>query len=128
MADIKPFAAVRPNEKVVKRVAALPYDVYSRSEARVVAGEDVLSFLNIDRPETQFPPEIDMYAPEVYAKAKELLDARMADGTFINDNEEGYYLYELTWQGPAYPRGSPHPVHPVRGHHSKSRRAYAPGQ
>ena len=99
MADIKPFAAARPAEKLVKRVAALPYDVYSRSEARVAAAEDVLSFLNIDRPETQFPPDFDMYAPEVYAKAKELLDARMSDGTFVSDPEECYYLYELTWQG-----------------------------
>ena len=31
MAKIKPFAAVRPNEKVADRVAALPYDVYNRS-------------------------------------------------------------------------------------------------
>jgi uncharacterized protein (DUF1015 family) len=99
MADIKPFAAARPAEKLVKRVAALPYDVYSRSEARVAAAEDVLSFLNIDRPETQFPPDFDMYAPEVYAKAKELLDARMSEGTFVSDPEECYYLYELTWQG-----------------------------
>ena len=29
MAKIKPFAAVRPNEKVADRVAALPYDVYN---------------------------------------------------------------------------------------------------
>jgi len=30
MANVKPFICVRPNEKVVDKVAALPYDVYNR--------------------------------------------------------------------------------------------------
>ena len=30
MAKIKPFMAVRPDEKVADKVAALPYDVYNR--------------------------------------------------------------------------------------------------
>ena len=36
MADIKPFVCVRPAEDVVSAVAALPYDVYNREEAKVV--------------------------------------------------------------------------------------------
>ena len=31
---IKPFAAIRPREDVAAQVAALPYDVYDRTEAR----------------------------------------------------------------------------------------------
>ena len=56
-------------------------------------------FLKIDRAETQFDSSVDTYAPEVYAKAKELLENAIADGTFIKDSEQAYYIYELTMDG-----------------------------
>ena len=93
---VKPFAAVRPTASVADRVAALPYDVYDRVEAVAAVDGEPLSFLNIDRPETQFSADVDMYAPEVYAKARELFDARRADGTFVTEPAPCFYLYELT--------------------------------
>lgn len=93
---IKPFAAVRPTASVADQVAALPYDVYDRVEAVAAVDGEPLSFLNIDRPETQFSADVDMYAPEVYAKARELFDARRADGTFVTEPAPCFYLYELT--------------------------------
>lgn len=99
MATIKPFYCIRPAAAVAHRVAALPYDVYSRSEAKAVASKDFLSFLNIDRAETQFPNDVDTYADCVYEKAAELLNARIADGTFITDTSQNYYIYELTMAG-----------------------------
>ena len=93
---VKPFAAVRPTASIADRVAALPYDVYDRAEAVAAVDGEPLSFLNIDRPETQFPADADMYAPEVYAKARELFDARRADGTFVTEPVPCFYLYELT--------------------------------
>ncbi len=99
MAVVKPFFCVRPEPSVAHRVAALPYDVYNRTEAKAVALKDPLSFLNIDRPESNMPDETDIYAPEVYAKAKELLEARIADRTYMTDTEECYYLYELIMDG-----------------------------
>ena len=99
MTDIRPFQAVRPAAHLVSRVAALPYDVYSRQEAYEEAAKDRLSFLNIDRPETQFERTHDMYAPEVYRKAGELLHERMEEHVFIQDEQECYYLYELTMNG-----------------------------
>ena len=93
---VKPFAAVRPTACVADQVAALPYDVYDRAEAVAAVDGEPLSFLNIDRPETQFPADADMYAPEVYAKARELFDARRADGTFVTEPAPCFYLYELT--------------------------------
>lgn len=93
--EIFPFAAVRPAPRVAARVAALPYDVYDRAEAAAAVAGKPCSFLNIDRPETQFPPSQDMYAPEVYAKARELFDARLADGTFIQEDAPCFYLYRL---------------------------------
>ena len=55
MAKIRPFCAIHPADGLWQRIAALPYDVYSRKEAREEAAKDPLSFLNIDRPETQPP-------------------------------------------------------------------------
>lgn len=96
---VKPFAAVRPTASVADQVAALPYDVYDRAEAVAAIDGEPLSFLNIDRPETQFSADVDMYAPEVYAKARELFDARRADGTFVTEPAPCFYLYELTMGG-----------------------------
>lgn len=96
---VKPFAAVRPTASVADQVAALPYDVYDRVEAVAAVDGEPLSFLNIDRPETQFSADVDMYAPEVYAKARELFDARRADDTFVTESAPCFYLYELTMNG-----------------------------
>ncbi len=101
MADIRPFAAVRPAAEYASRTAALPYDVYHREEAAEAAAKDPLSFLNIDRPETQFEPGHDMYAPEVYRKAHDLLWKQISDGIYVQDREKCYYLYELTMNGRA---------------------------
>mgnify|MGYP005957475883 FL=1 len=96
MALIKPFECVRPNEKDAARVAALPYDVYNRQEAVCEVKREPLSFLKIDRAETQFDDSTDTYAPEVYAKAKELFEEALAGKTFITDTDKTYYIYALT--------------------------------
>ncbi len=99
MAEIKPFSCVRPNEGVASRVAALPYDVYNRSEALEEVKREPLSFLKIDRAETQFDDTVNTYDPRVYAKAKELLEDMITDGTFIKDQDACYYIYELIMNG-----------------------------
>lgn len=96
MAIVKPFFCIRPECSVVSKVAALPYDVYNRKEALKEVEDNPLSFLNIDRAETQFGEEVDIYDERVYQKAKELLDARIKDKTFLEEKEECYYLYQLT--------------------------------
>lgn len=99
MARIKPFKCIRPNTEVVSRVAALPYDVYNRKEAKVEVEKEPLSFLKIDRAETQFDDCIDTYDSRVYQKAKETLETMIADGTFITDTDPCYFLYELIMNG-----------------------------
>lgn len=99
MATVKPFQAIRPEKKYVQRIAALPYDVYNRDEAREVVGKNPLSFLNIDRAETAFPKEYDIYGDWVYEKAGQLLNQWLEEGYFVKDSQKGFYLYELTWRG-----------------------------
>ena len=101
MADIRPFSCIRPCREKADKIAALPYDVYSREEARQQTAGNPDSFLNIDRPETQFPEGTDMYEERVYQKAHDLLWEKVADGTFIKDKQRCYYIYELTMDGRA---------------------------
>ena len=99
MADVRPFAALRPAPGREPEIAALPYDVYSRAEAREAVAGHPRSFLRIDRPETQFPADADMYGDPVYGKARELLEEMKTDGSFVRDEGNAYYLYELTMDG-----------------------------
>ena len=99
MADVRPFHAVRPREGLESRIAALPYDVYNRKEAREETEKNPLSFLRIDRAETQFPEEINLYDDCVYAKARELLYEMLEKGQFIREESPCYYIYELTMNG-----------------------------
>lgn len=99
MADVKPFRAVRPDKDKAGHIAALPYDVMNTAEAKAEIEREPLSFLAIDRPETAFPDGYDMYAPEVYDKAKEIFDRMMSEGYFVQDESEYYYIYELTMDG-----------------------------
>lgn len=94
-----PFPCIRPVPEHAAEVAALPYDVFDRGEAAEYVEDRPLSFLNIDRPETQFPADQDMYAPEVYARGAELLHERLEDGTFVEDRNLAYYIYRLAWEG-----------------------------
>ena len=96
MAVVKPFVCIRPEAELAFRVAALPYDVYNRKEACQAVKGNPLSFLNIDRAETQFSDEVDTYDQRVYEKARELLDSQIAQGVYVTDEGENYYLYELT--------------------------------
>ena len=93
MATIKPFRAVRPRKDLAEKIAALPYDVYSSKEARKVVEKNPMSFLAIDRPETFFPEGMDLYAPEVYQKAKKEMEERVERGEFLEDPTPCYYLY-----------------------------------
>lgn len=99
MAEIRAFRGIRPAAGKEADIAALPYDVYNREEARRAVEGRPLSFLRIDRAETQLPEDTDIYAPEVYQKAKELLWGMVEDGDFVQDSAPCYYLYELTMNG-----------------------------
>lgn len=99
MANIKPFCSVRPNESLAREIAALPYDVYNREEAKQVVEKNPKSFLKIDRAETQFDDDFDMYSEEVYQKAHDTLAEMIDDGEFVKDEKPCFYVYELIMNG-----------------------------
>lgn len=99
MSIIRPFKGIRPADGLASSIAALPYDVYSSSEAREIVSSNPMSFLKIDRAETLLPAGTDIYSPEVYQTARRTLDAMIEDGLFIQDTEACYYIYALTMDG-----------------------------
>ena len=99
MAVVRPFKCVRPNKNLVDRVAALPYDVYNRAEAKKEVQKDPLTFLKIDRAESQFDDSVDTYDPIVYKKAKEMFEEEVEKGIYEEIDEPYYYIYELTMDG-----------------------------
>ena len=99
MSTVRPFKAVRPAEGLESSIAALPYDVFKRYEAREYVKDKPLSFLNIDRAETHFDDDVDTYDERVYQKAREIYDGMLEKGEFVKDKDAFFYLYEQTMDG-----------------------------
>ncbi|WP_301100838.1 DUF1015 family protein [Propionivibrio sp.] len=92
---IRPFTGLRPRSEDAAAVAAPPYDVLSSDEARQRAVGKPYSFLHISKAEIDLPPEVDHYAPEVYAKSAENLKKLIDAGILFRDAKPCYYAYRL---------------------------------
>ena len=92
---IRPFTGLRPRTEDAAAVAAPPYDVLSSDEARQRAAGKPYSFLHISKAEIDLPPEVDHYAPEVYAKSAENLKKLIDAGVLFRDKTPCYYAYRL---------------------------------
>ena len=101
MPRIKPFQALRPVADLASRVASVPYDVVNRDEAAALADGNPLSFLHVVRPDIDFPPEQDPYAPEVYDRAAYNLQQLLVDGVLIREPLECLYAYRQVMNGRA---------------------------
>lgn len=99
MAKIKPFKAIRPQRELVSKIAALPYDVMSSEEARVMVFDNPYSFLHIDRAEIDLPLDIDVHDNKVYEKAKANLNRMIKDKEFIQDSRPNFYIYRQIMNG-----------------------------
>ena len=97
MADVRPFAALRPRADLAPRVAAVPYDVVNADEARALA-TDALSFLHVSRAEIDLSPDTDPYADAVYAQAVKAQAALRASSLEV-ESQPAIYLYRLTMGG-----------------------------
>ena len=101
MAEIRPFRCIRPSKEAASAVAALPYDVYDRKEAKEIVKKNPLSFLAVDRAETQFEDGKNPYVPEVYEQVARTLKRWQQEGILTEDESPFYYLYELVMEGRA---------------------------
>ena len=99
MSTIRPFRGLRPRPAVASAVASPPYDVLSSDEARALVADNPDSFLRVNKPEVDFPPDTDTYGREIYARGKANLERLVSDGLMFRDDEPCLYLYRLTWRG-----------------------------
>jgi uncharacterized protein (DUF1015 family) len=90
---LHPFSAIRPAPELAERVAAVPYDVVSRSEAVELARGNPQSFLHVGRSDIDLPHDIDPHDPRIYSKARESLDRLIGQGTLLRDPDHSLFLY-----------------------------------
>jgi uncharacterized protein (DUF1015 family) len=93
---IRPFRALRPDPSVASQVAAVPYDVVNRDEARKLTSGLPLSFLHVSRPEIDLPDGTDPYSSAVYEKARSNLAELTKRAPLVREDEPSLYVYRLT--------------------------------
>jgi len=94
MAVVRPFRGLRPQPEYADKVAAPPYDVVNSEEARQLAEGNSYSFLHVNKPEIDLPPETNLYDSEVYAQGAENLKKFIDEGFLIQEKEPSFYLYQ----------------------------------
>jgi uncharacterized protein (DUF1015 family) len=94
MSDVRPFRTLRPRPELAERVAAPPYDVISSDEARKMAEGNEISFLHINKPEIDLPPDVNLYDDRVYATGARNLRRFMGAGVFVREAEPRFYIYQ----------------------------------
>lgn len=93
MSTIRAFRAERPTKENAADVSAVPYDVVNTTEARALAAGNPLSFLHVSRPEIDLPDGTDIYADEVYAKARENYDRLRRAAPLATEAAPSLYVY-----------------------------------
>ena len=94
--QIKAFRGYRPVRDRIASIASRPYDVLSTAEAREEAAGNPYSFLNIVKPEITFPRDTEPDSLDIYRAAAMNFRALIDNGTFIRDEQECLYLYEMS--------------------------------
>lgn len=94
MAVFRPFKGIRPTPQLADKVAALPYDVMNSREAREMVKGNPYSFLHVDKAEIDLDPSVHIYDEQVYEKAAANLKKMEEDGTYIQDSQPCFYIYQ----------------------------------
>ena len=64
-----------------------------------MAGDNLNSFLRIDKPEIEFADAFNSYDAQIYARGKENLDLFQSRGVLLRDPKPCFYLYRQTMDG-----------------------------
>ena len=93
MVSFTPFKALTPPPHRASEVAAPPYDVVDREEARAYIQGRPHSLMRVTRPDALLSDEISLYAPEAYARAVHELQRLIDEGLLVRAHHSGYYAY-----------------------------------
>jgi len=93
MVKVRKFHGYLAAPEVADKLISPPYDVLNTEEAREMASGNETSFLHVNKPEINLPPETNPYAQEVYDMGKKNLEAFKAKGWLKKDEKARVYLY-----------------------------------
>lgn len=99
MALVLPFKAIRPLNKFVSHVAALPYDVMTKEEARVAVWGNSLSFMHVEKSEIDVPEKTKNNDPLIYETAKRNFNKMREEGILRQDASPCFYIYRQQING-----------------------------
>src|SRR5712664_2882471 len=94
MATLYPFRALRPRPTEAARIAAVPYDVVTVDEARLLAEGQPLSFLRVSRAEIELPDGTDPFSDAVYGRALENF-SKLKNTALVVEEAPSVYFYRL---------------------------------
>jgi len=101
MALVLPFKAVRPQQKFVSQVAALPYDVMTREEAQKAVSGNALSFMHVEKSEIDVPDQTKSDDDLIYQTAKRNFVQMQEKGILLQDESPCFYIYQQQMSGRA---------------------------
>ncbi len=87
---VKPFDALRANEKEVEIVQCPPYDVVDRDEAKKTA-ETPHSFMRVIRPDV-----VASQNENIYETAAKELEKLVREGAFVRHGKPAFFIYSQT--------------------------------
>jgi uncharacterized protein (DUF1015 family) len=101
MVRIYRFSGVRPIKEAAPEIAAVPYDVVTADEAKVIITKNPKSFLRVSRPDAELPG-IPPHDDRVYQRAREMFLLLEREGLMKKDPEPGMYLYRAQQDGDTF--------------------------
>ena len=93
MALVLPFRAVRPHRQFVSQVAALPYDVMTREEAKIAVQGKPLNFMHVEKSEIDVPDQTKSNDALIYETAKRNFTQMQKEGILFQDESPCFYIY-----------------------------------
>ncbi|MDD1702652.1 MAG: DUF1015 family protein [Methanoregula sp.] len=101
MVTIYRFAAVRPTPADAQSIAAVPYDVVTADEARVIIHENPDSFLTVSRSDAELP-DLSPHDDRVYKLAHDNFAALIRSGRMKKDARPAMYVYRIQQDGDTF--------------------------
>lgn len=93
---IQPIRVMQPPPHRAAAVASLPYDVGELEDARREAASNPSSFLHVERPEVDLPPDFDPATGIHHETARRNLEHLLQNGDLLQPGPPGLFLYRLT--------------------------------
>jgi uncharacterized protein (DUF1015 family) len=93
MSTVLPFRALRPPKQHARQVAAYPYDILEWDEARKIGEAHPESFLHVEKPEIDFPPDRPADDRLIHVRARSTLERLIREGFLLQEEKPCFYVY-----------------------------------